>query len=156
MKKTILIILITVVATSLLWLVVAKASGNDATSKYFVDYEQSIIGKWVPVEEADFDLEFTKYGIMKWRVGVFEDTFEAIDLDDKNNIFNSLATLFDDMLEIEMPYYVDGRVLHYKDIDTSEEIAAEIDIYIEEGVEYLEIYNITALAGKYRRVASSK
>jgi hypothetical protein len=93
---------------------------------------------------------------MKWRVGVFEDTFEAIDLDDKNNIFNSLATLFDDMLEIEMPYYVDGRVLHYKDIDTSEEIAAEIDIYVEEGVEYLEIYNITALAGKYRRVASSK
>ena len=77
MKKTILIILITVVVTSLLWLVVAKASGNDATSKYFVDYEQSIIGKWVPVEEADFDLEFTKYGIMKWRVGVFEDTFEA-------------------------------------------------------------------------------
>ena len=55
-----------------------------------------------------------------------------------------------------MPYYVDGRVLHYKDIDTSEEIAAEIDIYVEEGVEYLEIYNITALAGKYRRVASSK
>ena len=61
MKKTILIILITVVVTSLLWLVVAKASGNDATSKYFVDYEQSIIGKWVPVEEADFDLEFTKF-----------------------------------------------------------------------------------------------
>jgi hypothetical protein len=156
MKKTILIILITVVVTSLLWLVVAKASASDGESKYFVNYEQSIIGKWVSVEEADFDLEFTKYGIMKWRVGVFEDTFEAIDLDDKNNIFNSLATLFDDMLEIEMPYYVDGRVLHYKDIDTSEEIAAEIDIYVEEGVEYLEIYNITALAGKYRRIASSK
>ncbi len=156
MKKTILIILITVVVTSLLWLVVAKASGNDATSKYFVDYEQSIIGKWIPVEEADLDLEFTKYGIMKWRVGAFEDTFDEIDFEDKNNILNSLATLFNDMLEVEMPYYVDGRLLHFRDIDTSKDIVAEINIYVEAGVEYLEIYDVTNLAGKYKRVAPYK
>lgn len=156
MKKTVLIILITVVATSLLWLVVAKASGGGAKTKYFLDYEQTIIGKWIPVEEADFDLEFTKYGIMKWIVGAFEDTFDEIDFEDKNNILNSLATLFDDMLEVEMPYYVDGRLLHFRDIDTSKDIVAEINIYVEAGVEYLEIYDVTNLAGKYKRVTSYK
>lgn len=156
MKKTILIIVITIVATSLLWLVVTKQSGSDSKTKYFVDYEQSIIGKWIPVEEADFDLEFTKYGIMKWRVGAFEDTFDAINLKDEYDVFNSLATIFDDMLEVEMPYYVDGRLLHCKDVDTSEEVVAEIYIYVDAGVEYLEIYDVANLAGKYKKVKSEK
>lgn len=150
MKKTILTIVITIVATSLLWLVVFKASDKGDGSGYFVDYEQSIIGKWTPVEEADFDLEFTKYGMMKWKLGVFEDTFGA--LNNKNEVINSFSTFLDNLMEVEFPYIVDGRLLSFRDIETDEEVEVEIKIYAEDGVEYLEIYDVTNLAGKYKRI----
>lgn len=146
MKKTILTIVITIVAISLLWLVVSKASDKGDGSGYFVDYEQSIIGKWTPVEEADFDLEFTKYGIMKWKLGVFEDTFGAL------NNKNEFSTFLDNLMEVKFPYIVDGRLLSFRDIETDEEVEVEIKIYAEDGVEYLEIYDVTNLAGKYKRI----
>lgn len=156
MKKTILIIAITIVATSLLWVVVNKASSNGKENKYFVDYEQSIIGKWIPVEEGDFNLEFTKYGIMKWKLGAFKETFEAIDSNRENDVLSSIATFIDDILEIELPYSVDGRLLTFRDDESAEDLEVKIKIYVEDGVEYLEIYNITKLAGKYKKVVDEK
>ena len=55
-------------------------------------------------------------------------------------------------MEVEFPYIVDGRLLSFRDIETDEEVEVEIKIYAEEGVEYLEIYDVTNLAGKYKRI----
>lgn len=121
-----------------------------------MDYEQSIIGKWIPVEEGDFNLEFTKYGIMKWKLGAFKETFEAIDSNRENDVLSSIATFIDDILEIELPYSVDGRLLTLRDDESAEDVEAKIKIYVEDGVEYLEIYDITKLAGKYKKVVDEK
>lgn len=149
MKKTILIISITVAVTSLLWFVGIKMAKNDTANT--IDYSQKIIGRWTPVEDAQFDIEFTKYGSMVVYVvdpQQIMNTFSEKDM----NIARSVMGLYESMLKKELPYSVEGCILNFKKVEENEMLQAKIKIYSEEDVDYLEIYDVTKLSGKYKRV----
>ncbi len=57
------------------------------------------------------------------------------------------------MLKVEFPYYVDGYELVFNKPGEEEPISARIKIYTKDDVDYLEIYDVTKLSVKYRKVA---
>ena len=93
-----------------------------------IDYSEDIVGKWIPVEDAEYKLEFSKYGIFKQYIELLGTEFAK-----------------------EYPYQVNKDVVIITQDDDN--IDFPISIYTNENGTFLEIRDITQLSGKYKKAA---
>lgn len=93
-------------------------------------YSEDIIGEWEPIEEAEYQISFSKYGVMTQEI-------------------SSLIKL-----NLEYPYSINGDVVtitQKKDNNEKEQIDFRVVINAKEDGTYLEIYGVTQLSGLYRK-----
>lgn len=93
-----------------------------------IDYSEDIVGKWIPIEDAEYKLEFSKYGIFKQYIELLGTEFAK-----------------------EYPYQVNKDVVIITQNDDN--IDFPISIYTNENGTFLEIRDITQLSGKYKKAA---
>ncbi|MBQ5371208.1 MAG: hypothetical protein IIW53_00055 [Rikenellaceae bacterium] len=124
MKKTVITVIITFVLTSLFWYAIGYLTKVNTTN----DYSQDIIGKWAPIEVSEHFIEFTKYGTLiqrSWGI------------------------------KKEFPYTIKRDIVSIRqdtDIERFQNIDFKVNITSNEDGTYLEIYDVTNLSGKYRKV----
>lgn len=129
-------VILTFLITSLMWIggfflytEFLPQVENAVEQNVDIDYSEDIVGKWIPVEEADYKLEFSKYGIFKQYVELLGTEFAK-----------------------EYPYQVNKDVVIITQDDDS--IDFPISIYTNEKGTFLEIRDVTQLSGKYKKVSS--
>ena len=122
MKKTVITVIVTFVLTTLFWFAIGYLTNVNTTN----DYSQDIIGKWAPIEVSEHYIEFTKYGTLKnWT------------------------------LMTEFPYAIKRDIVTIKQVTNIERLQSidfKFKITTDEDGTYLEIYDVTNLSGKYRKV----
>lgn len=123
MKKIVPVILLTSLFWVLVYLLVThtrKTESNDGPMDT-ADYSEAIIGNWEPVELANAELTFSKYGTMRIGDAPIDINYSV----NANKVEVSLLGL----------------------LDTS----FEISVYKEGGDTYMEIFDAPQFAGKYKK-----
>ena len=124
MKKTVITVIVTFVLTTLFWVAIGYLTKVNTTN----DYSQDIIGRREPIEVSEHYIEFTKYGtLIQWIWGIKK----------------------------EFPYTIKRDIVSIRqdtDIERFQNIDFKVNITSNEDGTYLEIYDVTNLSGKYRKV----
>lgn len=142
MKKTVITVIVTFVLTTLFWYAIGYLTKAITTS----DYSQDIIGKWEPVEVAEHLIEFTRYGTMIQR---------STNPYDINQAMHNAMLGLDWSLMKEFPYTIKRDIVYITqdtDIERLQKIDFKVNITSNEDGTFLEIYGVTKLSGKYRKV----
>lgn len=141
MKKTVITVIVTFVLTTLFWIAIGYLTKASTTN----DYSQDIIGKWEPIEVAEHHLEFSKYGTM----------IQTINLNKAMNNLLPQINGIDYEFDKEYPYVIEKDVVtitQNAENEDDEIIDFQVEITSDESGTYLEIYGVTNLSGKYRKV----
>ena len=123
-------VILTFLLTTLLWWTVSTCTSDKGLGGLSHNYDEAIWGAWEPVEEAECNLSFSKYGVMTREVGLFGG------------------------LNLEYPYSIDGDIVtisQKSDDKETEKIDFRVVVKEEEDGTYLEIYGVTQLSGLYRK-----
>ncbi len=123
-----------IVLTSLFWVVVwfLCTPSADKEQEYNSDLAEKIVGVWEPLDKTNILLEFTQYGTLR--------------LGDGNGLFSSM---------LKFNYKLNG---HKVNVEGYGLLSSDfrVEVSSDEQGDYLEIYDIAELAGKYRRQLSAK
>ncbi len=126
-NKTFLAIVLTSIFWVVVWFLNTPATESEQPSEATTDLAEKIVGAWVPEDERNIPLEFTRYG--------------TICLGDEGGLASS-------MLKFNYKLDADKVVVEGYGLFSSEfRVKASAD---EQG-DYLEIYDNPQLAGKYRK-----
>lgn len=131
MKKIILTAVITFIITTIFWFIIGLAisNSNDSNSTN-VDYAEDIIGKWKPIEVAEHQIEFSKYGTM----------------------IETISAKYN--WKKEYPYSISGDqvTITQQDDKGNDIVHFTVKVTSDDSNTYLEIYDVTILSGKYKKI----